>query len=112
MSAAVQIMTTAPSRQEAQRLADLLVERRLAACVQVVGPIHSTYHWQGSIERSEEWLCLAKSQAADFPRVEQTIRAAHSYETPEIVALPIVAASEQYLAWLTAETTPAAGANR
>lgn len=112
MSAAVQIMTTASSREEAQRLADLLVEARLAACVQVVGPIRSTYRWQGQIERSEEWLCLAKSLQAAFPQIEQAIRAAHSYETPEIVALPIVAGSETYLAWLAAETTPAAGAHR
>ena len=112
MSAAVQIMTTASSREEAQRLADLLVEARLAACVQVVGPIQSTYRWQGRLERSEEWLCLAKTQEAAFSQVEQAIRAAHSYETPEIVALPIVAASLPYLAWLTAETTPPAGAHR
>lgn len=106
MSSAVQVITAAASRDEAARLADLLVERRLAACVQIVGPISSTYRWQGQVERAEEWLCVAKSFAELFPQVEQAIRSAHSYETPEIIALPIVAGSAPYLAWLAAQVSP------
>ncbi|MFN4219155.1 MAG: divalent-cation tolerance protein CutA, partial [Candidatus Bipolaricaulia bacterium] len=86
---------------EAERIAQALLEKRLAACVQIVGPLASLYWWQGKIERSEEWLCIAKSERALFKQIEETIRALHSYEVPEILAVPIVVGSESYLQWLS-----------
>lgn len=97
----VQVMTTAGSEEEAERISAELVEGRHAACVQVVGPISSRYHWQGQVETAREWLCLAKTEARRFEQVEAAIRAAHSYEEPEIIALPVVAGSSGYLDWIS-----------
>ncbi|HEU4706235.1 MAG TPA: divalent-cation tolerance protein CutA [Solirubrobacterales bacterium] len=96
----VQILTTAGSEEEAGRIAALLVERRLAACVQVVGPVASRYRWQGAVEEAHEWQCLAKTTRAAYEAAEAAIREAHSYEEPEIVAIPILAGSAGYLAWI------------
>jgi len=100
MTEYLQVLTTIDSEEAAERISAALVERRLAACVQVVGPISSTYRWQGGIERSREWMCVAKTNAARYPDVEAAIRELHSYDEPEIVATPIVAGSPGYLAWL------------
>lgn len=99
----IQVFAAAGSRVEAGGIADALVEARLAACVQIVGPIESRYRWRGEIETAEEWLCIAKTRASRFDDVAATIRAVHSYEVPEITALPIVAGSTDYLAWIDAE---------
>ncbi len=96
----VQIITTTASKDEAERIAQALLEQRLAACVQIVGPMESLYWWQGKINRSEEWLCIAKSELSLFPKIEETVKALHSYEVPEILAVPIVGGSESYLHWL------------
>jgi periplasmic divalent cation tolerance protein len=96
----VQVLTTAGSEEEAGRIAALLVERRLAACVQVTGPIVSRYRWQGAIEEEREWQCLAKTTAGAYERVEAAIREVHSYDEPEVIATPIVAGSAGYLAWI------------
>ena len=100
MSDCIQVLTTAGSEEEAGRIASALVERRLAACVQVVGPVTSRYRWQGAVEEEREWQCLAKTTRAAYPRIEAAIRELHSYEEPEIVAAPIVAGSAGYLAWI------------
>ncbi|HEV2857790.1 MAG TPA: divalent-cation tolerance protein CutA [Solirubrobacterales bacterium] len=100
MSDHVQVLTTAGSEEEAGRIAALLVERRLAACVQVTGPIVSRYRWQGAIEEEREWQCLAKTTAGAYERVEAAIREVHSYDEPEVIATPIVAGSAGYLAWI------------
>ncbi|HEX5713526.1 MAG TPA: divalent-cation tolerance protein CutA [Solirubrobacterales bacterium] len=97
----IQVLTTAGSEQEAQRIADVLVERRLAACVQIVGPVASTYRWQGEVERAREWQCLVKTAGPLYPEVEAAIRELHSYDEPEIIATPIVAGSPGYLAWIS-----------
>lgn len=101
MAEYLQVSTTVGSAEEAERIGAALVEHRLAACVQVLGPISSRYRWQGEIERAEEWLCLAKTEASRYPRIEAAIRELHSYEEPEIVATAIVAGSAGYLAWLS-----------
>jgi periplasmic divalent cation tolerance protein len=100
----VQVVTTTALREEAERIARELVEARLAACVQIVGPILSTYRWQGKIETGEEWQCWAKTRGELFARVEEAIRRIHPYEVPEIIAVPVVAGSAKYLAWVNAET--------
>jgi periplasmic divalent cation tolerance protein len=99
----IQVVTTVKHRDEAARIGRALVEERLAACVQISGPITSTYRWRGQIETAEEWQCMAKSRRDLFEPIERTIRRLHSYETPEIIATPISAGSEAYLAWLDAE---------
>jgi periplasmic divalent cation tolerance protein len=100
MTECVQVLTTAPSEEEAERIATALVEARLAACVQVVGPVISHYRWQGALEREREWQCLAKTTLSRFAEVEEKIRELHSYEEPEIIATEIVAGSSGYLSWL------------
>jgi periplasmic divalent cation tolerance protein len=97
-------MTTTDAREDAERLARDLVERRLAACVQVLGPISSTYRWQGAIETAEEWLCLIKTTGARFDALAAHIETNHGYETPELTAVPIDNGSPGYLAWLSSAT--------
>lgn len=103
MSEAIQVMTTTASRDDARKIARALVEERLAACVQIIGPLTSVYRWQGAVEEAEEYLCLAKTRPDAYPRVEAAIRAAHPYEVPEILAVPVVAGSRAYLDWLADE---------
>jgi periplasmic divalent cation tolerance protein len=91
----------------ARRIARALVDRRLAACVQIVGPIESIYRWQGRVETAREWLCLIKTTRALFPAVTTAVAALHPYETPEMVALPIIAGSQRYIEWLAASVRPA-----
>jgi periplasmic divalent cation tolerance protein len=100
----IQVITTTPDRDMALAIARELIAKRLAACVQIGGPVTSTYRWQGNIETSEEWLCVGKCRAEHFATVEQTITRLHSYDVPEIVAVPIVAGSQSYLDWLADET--------
>ena len=102
----VQILTTAGSAAEAERISAMLVERRLAACVQVLGPISSRYRWQGKVERDQEWQCLAKTEAGRYAEAEAAIRETHSYEEPEIIAIPILAGSRGYLGWISANVGP------
>lgn len=97
------VMTTVGDAEAGQRLAAELVAQRLAACVQML-PIQSTYHWKGAVQRDAEILLLVKTKTALYPEVEAFIRAAHSYETPEIILVPITAGSAGYLQWLGAET--------
>ena len=100
----LQVTTTTDSQSHAQHLARAVVEVRLAACVQVVGPLESTYWWKGQMEAAVEWMCLMKTTAAAYPALEAFLRQAHTYETPEITASPISEGSAGYLAWITAET--------
>ncbi len=96
----VVVLVTAGTPDEAARIGRALVDEGLAACVNVVGPIRSIYRWQGAVEDGTEHLLLVKARAADVPALEVRVRALHSYELPEVVALPIVAGSLPYLAWL------------
>ncbi len=107
MIQAIQIATTTSSPADAEKIAAALVERRLAACVQISGPIISTYRWQGKVEKAEEWLCTIKTRRDVYEQVEAAIRELHSYDEPEILAVPVAAGSEGYLKWLDAEVKPA-----
>lgn len=104
MTDVLQVQTTLPSREQANEMARRLVEDSLAACVQVLGPIASTYRWEGKLQHAEEWLLLAKTSEAGYAALEQTIRAAHPYELPEIIAVEVCHGSEPYLAWIQAMT--------
>ena len=98
---AIVVLLTAANGEEAARLADLLIGAHLAACVQILPEIESVYRWEGKIERQAETLLLAKTVRSKFEDLEREVRALHSYDTPEIIALPIVTGSAPYLAWLT-----------
>lgn len=99
----VQVQTTAADRNEAERIADVLLSRRLAACVQLIGPIQSRYWWHGEREEAEEWLCLAKTTEHRVRELIQAIGQVHSYETPEVIVVPIVDGSHAYLQWVADE---------
>ena len=102
-SNAIVVLITAANGEEARRLAEVLVGENLAACVQILPKIESVYRWKGSIERQDEILLIAKTVALKFEALEREVRALHSYETPEIVALPIIAGSAPYLEWLAGD---------
>jgi periplasmic divalent cation tolerance protein len=104
MESFILVTTTTESKEEAKKIARHLVGEKLAACVQISGPITSTYHWKGKLETSEEWLCLIKTRESLYPEMEKAIKSLHSYETPEIVAMPIIKGSKEYLTWLDNET--------
>ncbi len=102
----IQVFTTVEKKIHAERIARELVERRLAACVQIVGPVESRYRWKGHVESAEEWLCIIKSRASLFPDLEKAIKEMHPYEVPEITAAPIIAGSKDYFDWLNDSTSP------
>src|SRR5437660_6574933 len=102
MSEARIVLSTAGSAEEARKIAQALVERRLAACVNIVPEIESVYRWQGKVESATEWLLIIKTQAAAFDGVRDAIRELHCYELPECVMLEITAGSELYLKWIEA----------
>jgi periplasmic divalent cation tolerance protein len=99
----IQVLTTTDTRPRAEEIARALVERRLAACVQMIGPVTSTFRWQGQIDTAEEWLCLAKTRSELYAEVEAAIRAVHTYEVPEILAVPVIAGHGPYLNWMRSE---------
>jgi periplasmic divalent cation tolerance protein len=96
----VQVTTTTGSRADAEKIAAELVARRLAGCVQVGGPITSTFRWQGNVETAEEWMCVVKTTRAQLPAIQTLLKEIHSYDVPEIIATPIVDGSPAYLQWL------------
>ncbi len=98
----VVVLMTASSREEAGRIAEMLIRERLAGCVQILPEIQSVYRWQGKVERESEVLLIAKTTSARFDELDRAVREIHSYETPEIVALPLTAVSGPYLEWLQA----------
>ena len=104
MSEHVQVLTTVDSEDEGMRLGRSIVDARLGACVQIVGPIRSLYWWQNKVEDSKEWQLLIKTTSARLPALEEHIKANHSYDTPEIIATPILWGSQEYLGWVSAET--------
>ena len=101
MTGKLVVLVTCATARQASRIAQTLVGERLAACVNIQqSPVRSVFRWQGKVERASEILLLAKTSARLFPRLERRVRELHSYQTPEIVALPIAAGSQAYLQWL------------
>jgi periplasmic divalent cation tolerance protein len=100
----LQVLTTTEYREDADRISRSAVEARLAACAQVIGPIVSTYRWEGAVETAEEWQVLLKTAADRYDALEAFLREQHSYELPEVIATPIVAASAAYLSWIREQT--------
>jgi periplasmic divalent cation tolerance protein len=100
------VLTNLPDRAAAERLAGSLIEQRVAACVNVLAPCQSVYRWENKVERAEEHPLLIKTTADRYAALESAIRAAHPYELPEIIAVPIEHGLPAYLAWVAAETKP------
>ncbi len=97
------VFSTCESAEEGRKLARHLVEKRLAACVTIVPGALSIYHWQGKLEETPEWLLLIKSRRDLFEELKAELQSIHSYQTPEAVAVPIVAGLEAYLSWMDRE---------
>lgn len=102
----IEVVTATDSREAANSIAMAAVRTRLASCAQVIGPIHSTYWWQGEVEVVEEWLCTLKTRKDLFDDLEVAILEVHTYEIPEIIALPIDRGSAPYVDWLHAHLRP------
>jgi len=98
------VLTNLPDRETAERLAVALIEKRVAACVNILAPCRSVYRWKGAVQREEEHPVLIKTTAERYPALEAAIRAAHPYELPEIIAVPIERGLPAFLAWVDAET--------
>ncbi len=99
------VLTTAGSAEEANKIADALVQRRLAACVNVVGPISSVYRWKQKVEHAQEWLLMIKTTAGMVDTLGDAIKELHSYELPECVALSVAGGSQSYLEWVGENVT-------
>ncbi|QNE77514.1 divalent cation tolerance protein CutA [Streptomyces finlayi] len=100
------VLTTTDSEEKARSLARSVVEARLAACAQISAPVTSVYRWENAIESTEEWQVLLKTTAERYDELEEHIEAVHDYDTPEIIAVPVVRGSARYLGWVTARTAP------
>jgi periplasmic divalent cation tolerance protein len=100
MSEPLVVLMTAGSQEEAERIARALVVEKLAACVNVIPGVTSIYHWEGEIQQDQEWLLVAKSRRDVLDHLVRRVQALHSYDLPEIIALPLVGGSEAYLRWL------------
>jgi periplasmic divalent cation tolerance protein len=99
-NAYVIVLVTTASKQEAEKIAQHLLKRKLIACANIVGPVSSLFRWSGKVETAEEYLIFMKSRRDLFDKLAETVKALHSYEVPEILVLPIVGGSKEYLAWL------------
>ncbi|MSQ50010.1 MAG: divalent-cation tolerance protein CutA [Betaproteobacteria bacterium] len=103
---ALLVLTNLPDHAAAERLAEVLIEQRLAACVNILAPCRSVYRWKGAVQHDEEHLMLIKTAREGYPALEAAIRAGHPYELPEIIAVPIERGLPAYLDWVTSESTP------
>jgi periplasmic divalent cation tolerance protein len=100
MTEHIQVITTTENRADAEKIAEVLVEKKLAGCVQIIGPISSVYWWEGKIEKADEWLCLIKTTRTLYEDLESVLRKIHPYKVPEILAIPVVTGSKDYFSWL------------
>ncbi|MEM2941145.1 MAG: divalent-cation tolerance protein CutA [Thermoproteota archaeon] len=97
----IQVFTCTEKKEDAEKIARTLLERRLAGCIQIIGPVSSLYWWKGKIEEAEEWLCIIKSEKSLYEELEKTIKENHPYAVPEIISIPIITGSKEYLNWLS-----------
>jgi periplasmic divalent cation tolerance protein len=103
MTEYIQVVTTVEHKADAEKIARALVEKRLAAFVQVLGPMTSYFHWQGKLDTAAEYICLIKSRDDLYDRLEKEITNLHPYDVPEILATPVVKAGEGYMSWMASE---------
>jgi periplasmic divalent cation tolerance protein len=100
----IQVSTTVNTKEKAEMIAETLLLKRIASCVQILGPFKSSYWWEGRIEHAKEWICFIKAKASDYGSIESSIKRIHDYDIPEIIALPILQGSSDYLDWIRRET--------
>jgi periplasmic divalent cation tolerance protein len=100
------LQTTCATPEEAERIARHLVDQRLAACCGISTPVKSIYRWRGAVEDAQEYVLTVKTRRDLFDRVSAAIRTLHSYEVPELIAMPVVAGSAEYLEWMDRELAP------
>src|SRR5579863_2437271 len=103
MTDKIVVLNTCGSVEEAERLARSLIDRRLAACVNVISPIRSFYRWKGAVADASEWLLVIKTSRPLFAELRTALESTHSYELPEILALPVMEGSANYLSWMDGE---------
>jgi len=104
-----QVSVACGSADEAERVVDVLLDRRLAACVQVLGPVTSCFWWQGSREVATEWVCVIKTRSSLVDEVTAAVRSVHSYDLPEVLAVPVTGGDPEYLAWIASEASGGGG---
>jgi periplasmic divalent cation tolerance protein len=104
MTEYIQVTTAVNDKDDADNIASAIISQRLAACVQLIGPIASTYWWNNDLQETEEWMCVIKTRADLYPELEALIREVHPYDVPEILAVPIVGGLRTYLDWISGET--------
>jgi periplasmic divalent cation tolerance protein len=105
MTDKILVLTNCGTADEARRIARALVDARLAACVNILPAVQSIYHWQGAVEEAAEWTVLIKSRRPLFEKLRQKLRQIHSYQVPEVIAVPIVDGDADYLEWIDRETS-------
>ena len=99
----IQILTTTEKKEDAEKIAKVILEKRLAACVQILGPIYSSYWWENNIEKKVEWICIIKTRNEKYNIIERTILSVHPYKVPEILVIPILSGNKSYFDWLNKE---------
>lgn len=104
MSEAIVVLVTCSSEEEATKIANALVEGRLAACANIISPVRSIYRWEGKVWDEKEWMLIIKTLKTRFEALEKKVKSLHSYSVPEIIALPIVEGSASYLKWIEENT--------
>jgi periplasmic divalent cation tolerance protein len=100
MGESIVVLVTCGSEEEATKIANSLVEERIAACVSIISPVRSIYRWEGKIWDEKEWVLIIKTQKKRFEDLEKKVKSLHSYSVPEIIGLPIVEGNPAYLKWL------------
>jgi periplasmic divalent cation tolerance protein len=103
MTEKILVLSNCGSEEEARRVARALVEARVAACVNIIAGVHSVYHWEGAIQEASEWMLIIKSTRALFDSLAAELRRIHSYQVPEVLAIPVVDGDQDYLAWIDRE---------
>jgi len=104
MSKFIIVYTTTNQKETAEKLADFLLQERLSACVQIIGPFKSSYRWNGKIEENNEFMLIIKTKESLFKKVNEAIKSLHNYKVPEVLAVPIMDGNPDYLEWLNKET--------
>ena len=99
------VLITCPTREEAERLSKMILSERLAACVNIISDVYSLFHWHGQIDSADEDLMIVKTRSSLLDKLKIFVQNNHAYDVPEIIALPIIGGSDDYLSWLNSETS-------
>jgi periplasmic divalent cation tolerance protein len=100
MAGFIQIITTTSDKKNAERIADTLIEKELAGCVQIIGPVQSTFKWRGKLKKTKEWICFIKTKDIHFSKIENEMKKIHKYSIPELLSFKVNKGNKTYLKWL------------